>query len=304
MTRPAGVTASAIVAILGSIFALLFALLALASLFVESAQTQPPTKPQMVVVGALLFAAFAGIGIWTSVGLLRLRSWARTSILIFAGFLVAMCIFSLVVTMAVPIPPEMARAEQTFRGTMAVAFGIPLVIGIWWLFQFNRQSTKAAFASAPMADAVSRRPLSITVIAFASIFGGVTCLMAILVRAPAFLFGANFTGWGAGVIFAIFAALSLFIGKGLLELREEARILAIGWFGFSLAHTGLVTLVPPLRQRLLESQRSLAQNQPNPIPFDPGMLLTLSFAVAAILAAIAIWLLIRNRAAFGRAENH
>jgi hypothetical protein len=303
MARPVGVTASAIVAILGSIFALLFALLAVASLFVETAQPQPPNKPQMVIVGALLFAAFAGIGIWTSFGLLRLRSWARTSILIFAGFMVAMCIFSLVVTMALPIPPEMARGEQTFRGTMAVAFGIPLVIGIWWLFQFNRQSTKAAFASAPMGEAVSRRPLSITVIAFASIFGGVTCLMAILARAPAFLFGVNFTGWGAGVIFAVFAALSLFIGKGLLELREEARILAIGWFGFSLAHTSLVTLLPPLRQRLLESQRSLAQNQPTPIPFDPGLLLNFSFAIAAILAAIAIWLLIRDRAAFGRAES-
>lgn len=120
---------------------------------------------------------------------------------------------------------------------------------------------------------------------------------------PAFLFGASFTGWTGGVIYALFGALSLFIGKGLLELREEARILAIGWFGFSFVHAGLVTLVPPLRQRLLESQRVLTQNQANPIALDQGAIMNWVFAFAAIVASTAIWFLIRNRAAFGQTES-
>ena len=301
MSRPVGVTASAIVAILGSIFALLFAVLAIASLFIETTQPQPPNKAQFVIAGASMFIALAGIGIWTSVGLLRLRSWARTSILIFAGVLVGMCIFSLVVTMAVPIPPAMASTEQTFRRTMAVAFGIPLAIGVWWLIQFNTRSTKGAFAS-PTAGAASPRSLSITVIAVANIVGGASILIAILTRSPLFLFGAILHGWIAGVIYAVFAALSLFIGKGLLELREEARLLAIGWFGFSLVHMSVVTLVPAVRQRMLDFQLSLAPNQPEPIPFEPGMLMNVSFVVAAIVAAIGIWFLIRNRAAFVPAE--
>jgi hypothetical protein len=298
MSKPVGVTASAIVAIFGSIFVLLLAVLSVASLFIKTTQPQPPNSAQFVIAGAAMFAALAGIGIWTSVGLFRLRPWARTSILVIAGFIAAGSIFSLLMTMAVPMPPAMtAGTEQLFRRVIAVMFGLPLAIAVWWLIQFNTRSTKAAFAS-PVAEPASQRPMSITVIAWVSIIGGAFCLVPMLTRMPAFLFGANFNGWIAGVIYAFFAALSLYIGKGLLDLQERARVLAIGWFGFSFVHASLVTLVPPLRQRLLESQRALTQNQPNPIPFDQGMLTNVIFAFAAILAATAIWFLIRNRAAF------
>jgi hypothetical protein len=121
-------------------------------------------------------------------------------------------------------------------------------------------------------------------------------------RMPAFLFGAIFNGWIAGVIYAFFAALSLYIGKGLLDLRERARILAIGWYGFSLVHLSLITLVPSLRDRMLELQRGFEQNQPNPIPFDEGMMTNVMLAFSAIVVATAIWFLVRNRAAFVRAE--
>jgi hypothetical protein len=137
----------------------------------------------------------------------------------------------------------------------------------------------------------------------AFIFGGVSCLFAILARAPVFVFGLSFNGWTAGVIYAVFAALSLFIGKGLLDLREEARILAIGWCGFWLVHGSLVTLVPPLRQRMLELQRTMVQTQNTPTPFDLGMLANVSFAFTVTIVAVAIWFLNRNRAAFAGAEN-
>jgi hypothetical protein len=300
MSRPVGVTASAIVAILGSIFALLLAVLSVASLFIETPQ---PQHPQFVIAGAAMFTALTGIGIWTSVGLFRLRSWARTSILVFAGFLAAVSAFSLLLTMAVPIPPEFSGAtEHTFRRMMAVMFGVPLAIAVWWLIQFNTPSTKAAFAS-PIAGPASPRPLSITVIAWASIVGVAPCLFAILTRTPAFLFGAIFNGWIAGVIYAFFGALSLYIGKGLLDLRERARVLAIGWLGFGFVHLSVVTLVPSLRQRMFELERAVVQNQPNPIPFDQGMMTNVIFAFSAIVAASAIWFLIRNRAAFVRAES-
>jgi hypothetical protein len=303
MSKPVGVTASAIVAILGSIFALLLAVLSVASLFIEKPQSQPPSSAQFVIAGAAMFAALAGIGIWTSVGLFRLRSWARTSILVFAGFLAACSIFGLVMTMAVPMPPEMtAGTEQLFRRVIAVMFGLPLAIAVWWLIQFNTRSTKAAFAS-PVAEPASQRPLSITVIAWALIVGGGSCLFLILIRTPVFLFGAVFNGWTAGVIYAFFGALSLYMGKGLLDLRERARVVAIGWFGFSFVHMSLVTLVPSLRQRMLELQRAVAQNQQTPIAFDQGMLTDVMLAFTAILVAGAIWFLVRNRAAFVRAEN-
>ena len=303
MSRPVGVTASAIVAILGSIFTLLFAVMGIASLFTETTQPQQPNSPQFVIVGAAMSTAFAGVGIWTSVGIFRLRSWARTSILVFAGFLAASSILGLLATMAMPTPPAMtAGTEQLFHRVILVMFGLPLAIAIWWLIQFNTQSTKAAFAS-PVAEPVSSRPLSITIIAWVSILGGASSVFAILARAPAFLFGATFNGWTAGVIYAVFGALSLFIGKGLLDLREEARVLAIGWFGFSFVHGSLIMLVPSLRQRVFELQRAIAQNQKTPVAFDQGMFLNVTFGFSAIVVASAIWFLIRNRAAFVRVEN-
>src|SRR6266446_138377 len=115
MSRPVGVTASAIVAILGSIFTLLFAVMGISSLFIET-QPQPPNSPQFVIVGAAMFTVFAGIGIWTSVGIFRLRSWARTSILVFAGFLGASSILGLLATMAMQTPPAMtAGTERLFH---------------------------------------------------------------------------------------------------------------------------------------------------------------------------------------------
>jgi hypothetical protein len=298
MSRPVGITASAIVAILGSIFALLLAVLSVASLFMETTKPQAPNSAQFVIAGAVMFAALAGIGIWTSIGLFRLRSWARTSILIFAGFLAACSALSLLISVAVPIPPQIAAGtEHTVRRMMAVMFGVPLAIAVWWLIQFNAQSTKAAFAS-PIAEAPSLRPMSITVIGWALIVGTASCLVLTTTGVPVFLFGAIFKGWIAAVIYAFFAALSLYIGKGLLDLRERARVLAIGWFGFGLVHTSLVTLVPSLRQRMFELQRGLEQNQPNPIPFDQGMLTNVMLAFTVILVAGAIGFLIRDRAAF------
>jgi hypothetical protein len=120
---------------------------------------------------------------------------------------------------------------------------------------------------------------------------------------PAFLFGAIFNGWIAVVIYAFFGALSLYIGKGLLDLRERARVLAIAWFGFGFVHSSVVTLVPAARQRMFALQRTLEQNQPNPIPFDQGIFMFVILAFSAIVGVTAIWFLIRNRAAFARAEN-
>jgi hypothetical protein len=303
MSKPVGVTASAIVAILGSTLVLLLAVFSVASLFIAPPQAQPPNSAQFAIAGAAMFAAFALVGIWTSVGLLRLRSWARTSILVFAGFLTAVSIFGLLITRVVPIPPEFTAATgQTFRLMTAVMFGVPLAIAVWWLIQFNRQSTKAAFAS-PLAEPESRRPLSITIIGWVCIVGIVSCLFMVLTRMPVFLFGAVFYGWIAGIIYAFFGVVSLYIGKGLLDLRERARILAIGWFGFSLVHMSVITLVPSLRQRMFDLQRALERDQPHPIPFDQGMLANATFAFMAITIVAAIWFLVRNRAAFVRAET-
>jgi hypothetical protein len=303
MSRPVSVTASAIVAILGSILLLLFAVMGVASQFMVPPQSQLPNTTRLVFGGAAIFAALAGLGIWTSVGLFRLRAWARTSIVVFACFLAVSCIFALVVGMAMPLPPGFSGGmEHTFRQTMASVYGIPLAIAVWWLIQFNTRSTKSAFVSPVLAGA-PQRPLSISVIAWASIVGGVTILFLILMRTPAFLFGTIFNGWTAAVIYAFFAVVSLYIGKGLLDLQDRARLLAIGWYALSFVHIGLTTLVPSLRQRVLVMQRTVAQNQKPPVIFDETTFMNVLLGFAALVAATTVWFLIRNRPAFVRAET-
>jgi hypothetical protein len=290
------------VAIFGSIITLVMAAFMAASPFIATTQPQPPYATQIAIVAAAIALALAGLGFWTAIDVFRLRPWARTSILIFAGFLGAWSAICLLVMMVVPMPPQLnAGMGQTIHVVTLVMFGIPLAIAIWWLIQFNAQSTKAAFAS-PVAEAASVRPLSITIIGWTDIVGGVGCLLWIPIRLPAFLFGATFNGWTAGVIYGLFGALSLYVGKGLLDLRESARLLAIGWFGFGLVHMCVVTLVPSVRHRMFEMQRTFEQNQQSQIPFDQGMLMYLTVGFSTILAAAAIYFLIRNRAPFVRAS--
>jgi hypothetical protein len=296
MSKPRGVTASAIVAILGSTIIMVFGSLMIVAFFIESPRSQPPISVPLGVAVAAMYIILASIGIWTAIGLFRLQPWARTSMIVFAGFLGVIGIVGLVMTIVAPMP---ASSGQGFRRGLAVLFAIPLAISVWWIIQFNSPSTKAAFASSA-TDTSSARPPSITIIAWMMIAGGVSCVFAILARAPLFLLGATLTDSMAGVVYAVFGAVSLFIGKGLLDLREEARILGIGWSGISIAHMGLITMVPPLRQRLLEMQRALTPKEADPISFDlPGMM-NVSFVISAVLGAAAIWFLIRNRDAFGR----
>jgi hypothetical protein len=303
MNRPVGVTLSAIVAIIGSIFALLVATATVASLFVEGPAAQPLNSTPVIIAGMSLLALAAVLGICTGVGLFRLRAWARISILVFAAFFGAGCIFALVGTLAVPLPPgTSAGTVQEFRRTMAIVFGVLIAIDVWWLIQFNTRSTRAAFAT-PMAELASRRPMSITIIAWASIAGGATTLIAIFARSPLFLFGAILHDWAAGVIYAVFAALSLYIGKGLLDLREEARILGIGWYAFSFVQTAVVAFVPSLMQRMLTMQQSMAPVETQMSIADLGMLPSVMFGFGMIMAAAAIWFLIRDRGAFGQLES-
>ncbi len=302
MSRPVGVTASAVVAIFGSIITLVMAAFMAASPFIATTQPQPPYATQIAIVAAAIAIALAGLGFWTAIDVFRLRPWARTSILIFAGFLGAWSAICLLVMMVMPMPPQLnAGMGQTIHVVTLVMFGIPLAIAIWWLIQFNAQSTKAAFTSSVPGPA-SARPLSISIMGWAGIVGAVGCLLWIPIRLPAFLFGLTFAGWTAGVVYGLFGALSLYIGRGLLDLRERARLLAIAWFVFGFVHTCVVTFVPSVRQRMFEMQRALDPSHQNPVPLEQGVLIYVTFGFAAALAATAIYFLHRNRAAFARAE--
>jgi hypothetical protein len=77
MGKPLGVTASAIVAILGSTIFMAFGALLVVAMFLETPKSPPVSVPFGLAVAAM-YIIVASVGIWTSIGLFRLRPWART----------------------------------------------------------------------------------------------------------------------------------------------------------------------------------------------------------------------------------
>ena len=301
MTRPVGVVASAVVAAIGSAFTLLMAAGTLWSISLDTPQSREPGYGATAIGAAAFFTVLAAVGIWTSIALFRLRPWARTSMLVFSGIMATLCLFILVIVAIVPMPmppqtdPSVAR---TIRPVLLGMFGIPLAIGVWWLIQFNTASTKAVFTRPMAGSTTSRRPLSITIIAWLAIIGGVSLIFPILTRLPAMLLGITFTGSSATIVYVFFAAVSLYIGWGLLRLEERARIVGIVWFALSLAQVILVLSVPSLRARMLEMQRAASRSDIETTPFDSASFMSVVLVLVAAVTATVIWFLVRNRPAF------
>ena len=297
VTRPAGVTASAVVAVIGSALTLLAAGLML----IATLQTPPASEvPRAFVFGVIAgLAALGALGITTGVGVLRLRRWARVSMLVFAGITAVFSLISILVMLVVPLPSQPGVSPLTIRGVVIAFYTLPVVIGVWWLVQFNRPSAKAAFANGAQA-APSLRPLSVSIIAWWMLVGGVSTFIPALIAMPTFLFGVIMTGWSARLVYAVFAAVGTYLGWGLLKLDERARRVAIGWLGFSAAHTLHAMLFA--RDKLRELQGMFeSSGAPPTAPLPDMMSFTLGImTTAVVLMSVAILFLVREKGAFQR----
>src|ERR1051326_7783143 len=98
-----------------------------------------------------------------------------------------------------------------------------------------------------------------------------------------------------------FTAVNLYLGTGLLQLQEPARLGSIVYFSLVAANLVITMLLPDFSQRMLAMQaafpRFLRWSQQEPVPLDS----TWGFAVAGtLMAAVPIWFLVRRKAAFAR----
>jgi hypothetical protein len=169
LQRSVGVTISAVVALLGSLLALGMALLSLLTLVV--APTPPPTpgfpaSPELVrtirFITPLFYLMPAAWGITTSIGLFRLRNWARISIIVFAALLAVWGLFGALTSVAMfampgsALPPETRLPPNFFAmvGVVVMVFAlVQLGIAIWWLVFFNRAKVKQQFMPQTVAYA-------------------------------------------------------------------------------------------------------------------------------------------------------
>jgi hypothetical protein len=273
----------------------------------------PPADYGRIMLGAgFLCGVLAAVGISTGIGLLKLRPWARVSVLVFAGVMVAMCVGAALVlyTMPFPLQPpgESPISVGRIRETALLVYAVPCLIGVWWLVQFNRAGTKAAFGEAadapPVLGGPSGRPLSMTIIGGWLVVSGALSIVPALSGMPALVFGNVLTGWSAALAYAVIAAVQISAGSGVLKLHETARLLSIGWIVLGVVNLAIMSWVPSLHDTVVKYQRSTGAMPPGQPPFDIVMFMQRMTVLWIVGAAVPIWFLVRRRAAFhGRAES-
>ncbi len=250
-------------------------------------------RASYLIGGIILLALFAG-GIATGIGLLRLRLWARLSILVFSGALVLLFGFSAATIISTPFPQTGAPPAVAARvkAGITIFYGIFALLGAGWLYFFNRKSVKQQFASS-VSEA-----LSVKVIAGFFLLSAAGMLVLAFLLLPGNFLGIVVIGMPGRLLNAACGVVALAIAIGLLSLKSWARKAAIGFCIFYGISALLFVALPGYSQRV---DASLAL-------FPPGVRATQSthqspqvvsvLVMAALIYAIPIWFLVRRRAVF------
>jgi hypothetical protein len=312
--RPAGITAAAAVAVLGSIGTFLFAgLMGLNALVITASPAaaglpNQPAPPPIVLL-AIIAVAYSGFGVWgiaSAVGLLRMKNWARQCFMIFGGLLafasVLMTAGSIVAGVAAPaaaqLPSNVPRGLITgVFMAMALVGLIGFGIAIWWLIYFNRPAIKAAFMGEAVASEPHQLPLTVTIVAWLLITWGVIGAVEMFTPYPLLVFGIVLRGLPASLALALFAAVGLTAGIGMLQKRVDAHSLAIGYFGFSVLNVLSYLVVPGSLARMEEVYRETQGSQAPPAAFTNSIMLFALFVGFVGCSAILL-LLIKSRRPF------
>jgi hypothetical protein len=299
------VVAAAIVGILVSLFTILIAVATIAGMSMmppnNSAAIPPFAKPLAVAMMGL-FGGLAIFGIFTSVAVLRLKKWARVSMLVWGGVMAAFCGVVLLFMAFAPfpeMPPDTSASLPFFRVLICVAYGIPFLIGFWWLLLFNQSGVKEQFLAVatsddqPAAPPLPRCPLPLAILAGFSIFSAGFSLLLPFTNFPVnmILFGHRFHG-ALGIALFYFSAGLLILGAtGMLRLKRWSYPLVLGQYFFWMA-SGTVTLVSPNYERNLQeilSQMSLPEGPAGQAAFAQ----TRMFGIVSLIPGVLlIWLLL------------
>ncbi len=342
MTRSIGVTVIAVLSLLGSVFTLLMGVVMAWVMFrvPDPSPSQFPGSPTffklMLSLAVLMYVLPAIWGIWTSIGLFKLKSWARLSILVFSVLLILMSGCGGLMSLVVPIPsppnqpsdPAIASGVRIFMGVFSATL---TGLGIWWVVFFNRAKVRQQFVSAvpvpedgPLLPAsyamqspqvvtrtqrVAQRPLSFTILAWFLLVGCLFIPLNLWLHTPGVLLTKVLIGWPAAVFYLVHAALQLYIGIGLLRLRPAARVVGIWYFVFAFANAAVFYLTPGGHARmltLLERQRSMFpwmqpwQNQSG-FAFDPAPFMVIGMIVGLAWLLVPLYFLVTRKQAFEKA---
>jgi hypothetical protein len=324
--RPIGLVLSAIVLSLAALFLLLItALMAVAGVLAGRQHTIQPAPHILIYLMLAISLFYAALSVWailTVIGILRLRAWARYSILIIGGGLAVLgllaALFTLVGRTMLPIPPTRPPLDPHFMTIIFLFIGafylLLAAIGIWWLVYFNLRPVRELFSnpnlllqSSNPPGRFSRTPTAIKIIAGFLLLSSVCCLFGALLPFPAFILGFILPPIATHILYLGFAVLTAFAGYGLLRLKESARLLTIAFLLFGCCNILLAALPWYLaRFRLYTTQLTaqLASRMPR-IPGQPEVVYShntgfylICLIWAVIFYGIVLWLLHRHRDVF------
>lgn len=318
MERSTGVTISAVVVFIGSAMLLLGGVFGFVGLKLAPHGSIPMATP--LFRGALIFdgvldLAFVAWGIASGVGLIRLRPWARISILVFSGIMVVFSLIPMVIIPFVPLPPQSDTLPSNFGlifRIVAVAFyGLFVVLGVFWLYFFNKSSVKNQFKGISVREGVAaesrpEKPLVIVILAWLLIIGGCFTPFVLFVRVPAFFFSFAVPGRWGDLVFIAFAALSIAAGIGLLRLRPWGWVLAVGLQSIGLLNALSLILIPGALARfesLLQSQRAAMSLPDAPTVIPPALSMWIGLGIGALFTGAILVILFAYKRAFDEGSH-
>jgi hypothetical protein len=242
----------------------------------------------------------SGWGIWTAIGIFRRRGWARVSIVIFAALLTFMAGSAglVILVMRLPAQPNVTQGMMdAIRWGMGGFYSLLAAIGVWWLVLFNLRSTKEYFAQG-VPSAPPARPLSVSVIGWYLLIGSLFMAVPAVLRLPALVFGAVITGWAGVAVYTVLAAAQVFLGAGLLRLREPVRVGAIAYFCFGALSSAVTWVLPGYEAKMQRMLREMPRLSAAGVPAQMPQPVWVFALLGTAFVAIPVWFLVRRRAAF------
>jgi hypothetical protein len=258
---------------------------------------------RFMAVTALVASAW---GLATAFGLLSYREWARLSVIVFAWLCIVFCLLPMLYFPWVPL----AHIEGTspnfnlyVRLFASGFFGFFVAVGCWWLYFFSKQSVKDQFAGkvdtlvAPSDGVHSKRPPSVTIVAWYLFITAFLFTATFSYRTPMSLFGYEISGWEAHLLKLVYALVHVLAMVGMLELRRWGRMLAICYFSFLILDT-LASLWVPGGHPFFERLIGMAPFSVRLKGFFIGHSLIVAIGIALPLFVLPLWIVVTQKQAF------
>jgi hypothetical protein len=310
-SKSPAVTAAAVVAIIGSLLVFLLAALGLLGValqgIVPNPNVTPAGSPAAGYLGVAIIAACGGWGLASGIGLLRYRDWARTSTLVWSGITLVFgsIVFLATLTIKIPVPPN-APPQTTLLARLFIAlfFGLPAAVAIWWLILFSQKSIRQLFdalsappkgpldeSGFPITAPRTRIPVPIAVVAWVHIGSGVLALFFWhFHQSRLLLLGHIFRGPTAAAMTVAFCVVAFVGGVGLLRRRLWAFWLTVCYESFVIV-SGTISLLSPERLVLRKEITASYELKPRHVILPDQFFDAIAFLTLLMSAAFLVILL-------------